>query len=156
MGLIKVFKVEYDLERMPCLVKEHDTMYSDEITVEAPKTAFEILNDVFHPALKTEEYIYLMACDTAGHVKGLFVVSQGMVNGTLLNIQGIFTRTLLCNASKIIVAHNHPSRNCFISKEDEACCNKLKAACEIMEITLLDFMILGEWEYCSFREKYLL
>lgn len=156
MGLIKVFRMEYDLDKLPCLEVEHHIGYSDLFIVDKPKVAYDIFREAFHPELKVEEYMYLMACDAADHVKGLFIVSQGMVNGTLLNIHGIMVRALLCGANRIIVAHNHPSGNCVISKEDEVCCKQLKSACEIMGITLMDFMILGDWKYSSFKEMWLL
>lgn len=120
------------------------------------KLHINTLVPVVEDELKVEEYMYLMACDAADHVKGLFIVSQGMINGTLLNVYGIIARTLLCGATQIILAHNHPSGACVISKEDEACCKQLKLACEIMGITLMDFMVLGNWEYSSFKEKWLL
>lgn len=156
MGLIKVFRMEYDLFRLPCLEEEYSIGYVDSFVIDKPRIAYEIFREAFRPELKVEEYMYLMACDAADHVKGLFIVSQGMINGTLLNVYGIMQRALLCGASQIIVAHNHPSGECNISKEDEACCKQLKSACDIMGITLMDFMILGNCEYSSFKEKWLL
>ena len=156
MGLMAVYSLEYDFDRKCSLVKERDTIFSDEIAVNNAKTAYNIFNQVFFPATKTEEYMYLMCLDAQLKVKGLFVVSQGSINSALQNIRGIFTRALLCNATCIITAHNHPSGECIISKQDEQCYKKLKAACEIVGITLMDFLILYDWEYYSFNEKGLL
>lgn len=154
MGLMAVYSLEYDLDRKCSLVKERDTIFSDEIVVNNVKTAYNIFNQVFFPATKTEEYMYLMCLDAQLKVKGLFVVSQGSINSALQNIRGIFTRALLCNATCIITAHNHPSGECIISKQDEQCYKKLKKSGELMEITIADNIIIGNDKFVSFNEKF--
>lgn len=151
---IIVYDLEYSLDRLPCLVKSRELAGAGR--VEKPEDAYRIFEKVFHPALKTEEYVYLMCCDGAGNIVGMFVVSHGTVVSALQNIRGIMLRALLCNASGIIVAHNHPSGECRISREDEECFQKLKEICRIMEVALLDNLILGCGSYLSFKEERLL
>lgn len=151
---IIVYDLEYNMNRLPCLVKCGE--YAGVWKVEKPEDAYKIFEKVFCPGLKTEEYVYLMCCDSAGYIVGMFVVSQGTVVSALQNIRGIMLRALLCNASGIIVAHNHPSGECKISKEDEGCFQKLKEICGMMEVALLDNLILGCGNYLSFKEERLL
>ena len=65
-------------------------------------------------------------------------------------------RALLCNASRIMVAHNHPSGDSSPSREDKKSTMKIKEACDLMGISLLDHIIIGEDEYFSFKAEGLL
>ena len=60
------------------------------------------------------------------------------------------------NASSIAVAHNHPSENKKASRQDIELTNKLKEACKLMDIQLLDHLILCGEDYYSFADQGLL
>ena len=57
------------------------------------------------------------------------------------------------NATKIIVAHNHPSGNPKPSKEDQLVTDRVKAVGELMDIKLLDHVIIAEGGYYSFMDE---
>ena len=57
---------------------------------------------------------------------------------------------LKCNASAIILVHNHPSGNMKPSEADKRITSKLKSACELLEISLLDHLIIYKNDYYSF------
>ena len=48
-----------------------------------------------------------------------------------------------------MVGHNHPSGNTEPSREDIEVTKRLKEACELMGIHLLDYLIIGEKTYRS-------
>ena len=50
-------------------------------------------------------------------------------------------------------AHNHPSGNPAPSASDMNETNKLKKACDIFDISLLDHIILADTTYYSFAEE---
>ena len=56
----------------------------------------------------------------------------------------ILKNAVECNATVIAVAHNHPSGSVRPSKEDINLTKKIKEACEIMDIKLLDHVLVGE------------
>ena len=64
-----------------------------------------------------------------------------------------FTTALVSNASAIILTHNHPSGNTHPSCQDDNLTKKIKAACEIMDIRLLDHIIVTPYDsyysYCD-------
>ena len=60
---------------------------------------------------------------------------------------------LLAHASGIILSHNHPSGNIVASSSDNAITSKLKKACEILDITLLDYIILSDTGYLSYADE---
>lgn len=150
--MVGVYRPEYDFDRKVRLVKEYDTGYADGYSVTEPKHIFDMIESTFKAGIQTEEYMYLICCDVKMRVKGLFIVSQGGATETLQNMRGIFMRALLCNATNIIVAHNHPSGECEPGRKDILCNQKLVEACELMEIPLMDNIILGNGKYYSFKD----
>ena len=59
---------------------------------------------------------------------------------------------LNCNASSIIIAHNHPSSNLNPSEADKSLTKKLKSAGQFLDITLLDHLIITKDGYYSFSD----
>lgn len=56
-------------------------------------------------------------------------------------------------ATSMIIAHNHPSGNLEPSEADKKITYKLKSACLIMEVPLLDHIILTADGYTSFADE---
>jgi len=59
---------------------------------------------------------------------------------------------LLCNATGIIVAYNHPSGNLKPSAEDIKVTQNIKEASKFLNIQLLDHCILTSTHYISFAD----
>ncbi|MCL5277208.1 MAG: hypothetical protein M1517_05470 [Deltaproteobacteria bacterium] len=53
----------------------------------------------------------------------------------------------------IIVAHNHPSGEVEPSNKDRLLTTKLKEACELVGINLVDHIIVGHEKYTSFADR---
>jgi DNA repair protein RadC len=51
------------------------------------------------------------------------------------------------------VCHNHPSGNLSPSKADEILTRSINRACEVMNITFLDHVIVTDGQYYSFHEQ---
>ncbi len=81
------------------------------------------------------------------------VLSIGSDRATVVDARYILRRALLANATAAIVAHNHPSGDVSPSSEDYAVTSKLKAACDVVGVQLLDHLIHGDdGEWFSFAE----
>ena len=61
-------------------------------------------------------------------------------------------KALLCGASGIILAHNHPSGDISPSELDMQIMTRIKAAGEMLSVPLLDFVICGEYYYSAKEE----
>lgn len=70
-----------------------------------------------------------------------------------MDIRIIMQTALLSHASGIILSHNHPSGNMVASSSDNALTSRLKKACELLDIRLLDHIILSESEYMSYADE---
>ncbi|MDJ1505750.1 JAB domain-containing protein [Xanthocytophaga agilis] len=76
--------------------------------------------------------------------------------GTITDVKLIFQAALGCNASSIIVAHNHPLGNLKPSQADKDLTDKLRKAGHVLELPLLDYLILSSEGYFSFADEGLL
>ncbi len=81
------------------------------------------------------------------------VITIGTKDQTLFHPRDIIYNAIKCNASGIIIIHNHPSLDITPSKQDIEMTNKLIESCNIVGIPLLDHLITNTKEYYSFYEK---
>lgn len=138
------------------VIKEKSGRYDVEKNINSPKIATKIFNDVLELDTRSEEVLALMTLDTKNKVTGLFIVSQGSINSSIVTPREIFKRAILQNSNGIIIAHNHPSGDTTPSKEDINITRRIKEAGKIIGIDLLDHIIIGDDKWISFKEKALL
>lgn len=79
--------------------------------------------------------------------------SQGGVSGTLIDVKIIVKKAVECLASSVILGHNHPSGNLHPSPEDKTITKKIKSACETLDISVLDHIIICDQQYYSFADE---
>lgn len=131
--------------------------YPAEKSLDSPDKIAKMLCDVFYLHQKTEEYVYMIAMDTKYHLLGVFEVTHGTVNVSLISPREIFMKALLCNAAYIIIAHNHPSTDISPSTEDISATKRIKEVGKLLNIPMLDSIVIGDYDrYYSFEEEYLL
>ena len=80
--------------------------------------------------------------------------SKGGIAGTVVDIRLILKDAILCKASGLILAHNHPSGELKPSQADKEITDKIKQSAKLMDIKLLDHMIIGgNGGYLSFCDE---
>lgn len=84
---------------------------------------------------------------------GICTHSKGGISGTVVDNRLIMATALKCAASGIILAHNHPSGRLKPSAEDIQITQKLKACCQMFDISLVDHIIVAKKGFYSFREE---
>ena len=102
--------------------------------------------------LRHEEFVAIYI-NRAMKVIAHETLSRGGVVGTVADTRIILKAAIERLATYIIVAHNHPSGNTRPSAADMDMTNKLKVACQHVDITLYDHLIIGENSYYSFRDE---
>jgi DNA repair protein RadC len=86
-------------------------------------------------------------------VLGVYSMSKGGVSGTIVDAKLVFSVALKCNASSIIIAHNHPSGSLTPSEADKRLTQKLKKASQYLDIVLLDHIIVTKEDFYSFSDN---
>lgn len=84
---------------------------------------------------------------------GINVVSIGSLTLSIVHPREVFKALILMNASACLCAHNHPSGEVTPSQEDRVLTTRLRAAGELLGITLLDHLILGTDRVYSFADQ---
>ncbi|RVU91546.1 DNA repair protein [Flavobacterium columnare] len=103
--------------------------------------------------IEFQEECKIILFNRANYVLGIYDLSKGGISGSIVDIRIILSVSLKCNASSIILVHNHPSGNMKPSEADKKITSKLKRACELLEIYLLDHLIISNQEYYSFAQN---
>ena len=81
------------------------------------------------------------------------MITVGTIKSTQIDHRRIIKEALLTNATAIILFHNHPSGTPVPSVADINETNKLRKACDIFDISLLDHIILTDESYYSFSDE---
>lgn len=87
------------------------------------------------------------------YIIGYHICSIGSRSGTLVDNKVILTTGLLCGASKVVVAHNHPSGITSPSEADREMTRKLVNGCAAVDLLLLDSLIITEMSHYSFADE---
>lgn len=122
--------------------------------IKSPYDCHKAILNIFNLNQHTQEHMVMLALDTKNNIAGAFTVHVGTVNSSIVHPRDIFQRALLCNATSIVLAHNHPSGSTAPSPEDVEVTKRLLDAGKIIGIELLDHLIIGDdYAYLSLKEK---
>lgn len=129
--------------------KEADVFNKKQIT--SSKDAAEyfqpMLGDLNH------EEFWILLLNRGNRIIDSFMVSQGGISGTVIDVRLILKKALDKMASAIILCHNHPSGTMQASNADLNITRKIKSAAEIMDISVLDHIIIGQNNYLSLADE---
>lgn len=102
---------------------------------------------------KEQEHLMAIYLNNQNQIVDERVISIGTKNRSLASPSDILRYAVRCNASSIIVAHNHPSGSVAPSGNDRDFTRTIMECCKLFEIVLLDHVVVGRDTYYSFREK---
>jgi len=135
------------------LVKEKTTRYDVNNTLTSPETAYKFIECVCELSSEPEENLMMLTLSTKNTVTGVFTVSKGSLNSSLVHPREVYKRALLNNANSIMIFHNHPSGDPAPSKDDIAITKRLEEAGKIIGIKLLDHLIIGDERFTSLKKR---
>ena len=135
---------QYSLKRTKVMeFREHEKL-------NMPKNVYKFLKAIKLDEEEQENLIVLVL-DVKSSVKAYYTVSIGLIDGAPSHSREIFRQAILSGASKIILAHNHPSGSTEPSSEDIKTTDAMVKAGKIIGIEILDHIIIGNGFY-SFCE----
>jgi len=83
-------------------------------------------------------------------------ISQGGIAGTVTDVRLILNVAIEKLASGIILSHNHPSGNLNPSEADIKITKKIKDACTLLDLSVLDHIIVSSQGYLSMADDNLM
>lgn len=108
------------------------------------------MEDLRH--LETERLMVVML-NTKHMFLGDFELSKGTVNASMASPRETFINALKAGAVYIVLIHNHPSGDPSPSKEDILTTKRIKEAGNIIGISLIDHIIIGDNKYISLKQR---
>ncbi len=109
-----------------------------------------IINYIAAPSVGVILAIYL---DNKKRLINYKIITIGTKDQTMVHPRDVIYNAIKCNASGIILIHNHPSNDITPSKADIEMTNILINSCNIVGIPLLDHLITNTKEYYSFFKE---
>lgn len=103
--------------------------------------------------IELQEEFKVLLLNRNNQVLGIYPLSKGGVSGTVVDAKLLYSVALKCNASSVVISHNHPSGNLKPSENDIKLTRKLKEAGNYLDIVLLDHIILSKNGYYSFVDE---
>lgn len=116
-------------------------------------------SDIVHETFKQvfiglkQEKLLAVYLDNKKRLISYKVISIGTKDETIFHPREIIYNAIKCNASALIIIHNHPSGIIIPSKKDIEMTNILINSCNIVGIPLLDHLITNTKNYYSFFKE---
>lgn len=80
-------------------------------------------------------------------------MTVGGWNETLVDVRPILREALLKRASLLVLSHNHPSGSVRPSRDDDRLTERVKKACDVMNIKFLDHVVVTDGAYYSYNDE---
>ncbi|MGS2718320.1 RadC family protein [Eionea flava] len=121
--------------------------------------------DIFSQSEKVKDYLSSQLRHRQQEVfAGLFLDSRhqllryqemffGTVNAASVYPREVVKLALDCNAVAVIFAHNHPSGVAEPSQSDRHITQQLIDSLQLIDVSVLDHIVVGDGQLCSFAER---
>ena len=99
------------------------------------------------------EHFRVIYLDRKGGMLEMQDISVGGLHSSIVHPREVFKVAVKKSAASLILVHNHPSGDPTPSQEDVEITRRLIEAGNIMGITVLDHIVIGDNSYCSLKSK---
>lgn len=122
---------------------------TEKMVIDNPDMAAAILS---HELMyQSQERFAVILLDVKNQLIGVKVITIGTATETLVHPREIFREVVKQAATKLIIAHNHPTGSLVPSQEDILLTEQLLQGATYLAIPLLDHLILGNGDFQSLR-----
>ncbi len=110
---------------------------------------------LFQPMLQDKAYeeFWALYLKQNNAIIKKYRISEGGIAATVVDPKRVFKAALECDASGVILCHNHPSGSLNPSSSDIALTQKLIEAGKHIDIKVLDHIIVSSQGYYSFADE---
>lgn len=153
MRIVK-YKTMLDENQRAVLEKELSVNYPEiDRKMNSPEKAVSLARSFLRLHEQSEEYLCMICMNTKLEMIGVFELSHGNVNSSIVSVREMFQKALLANAVSIILMHNHPSGDPNPSREDVEVTKRAVEAGNLIGVQVLDHIIVGRPGFSSLKEK---
>ncbi len=121
------------------------------------KAAYTTLRDMANFVIplfsfEMEETLFMICLDAGNHITYCEAISHGNLDSVLIEPRRVVQIAMDRRASRVVLAHNHPSGIAAPSPSDVSMTLTLKDALQLFNIELLDHFIVAEETCVSMRK----
>jgi DNA repair protein RadC len=117
----------------------------------SPRDVYNYLNSEYLNYPK--EKLIVTCLNLKNEITSKKTITIGTDDQTLFSTKEIINFAIRESANGIIISHNHPAGVAIPSTYDKIATEKLRKACELIDLQLIDHMIFGKEGYYSFKEN---
>ena len=142
------------MSNMPEITLKYKTGNYKKTKISTSLDAFQVLVELYDDdTVDYRETAFVLFLNKANNTIGWMKISEGGASATVIDPKMIFATALKCNASGIILSHNHPSGQLRASDEDRKTTSNLATIGYIMGIEVLDHVIVCRSGYYSMNDE---
>ena len=104
-------------------------------------------------SVQKQEHLVAIYLDTQNRIIEQRTIFIGSVRRSIAEPREILYYACKNMATSVIIVHNHPSGSPEPSENDLRFTQKIKRSCEDIGIICLDHLVIGKYQYYSFREE---
>lgn len=125
-----------------------------QIQVRRPKDiATLLMNDMKYLKREVAKVVML---NSKNYIMKIIDIAYGSTNFANISIKEVLTEVIKSGAPNFMLVHNHPSGDSTPSKSDVDMTNHIYEAAQMLGIELKDHIVIGNAEYTSIFEKYVI
>lgn len=106
-----------------------------------------------HFCQEEQECVAIAFTDVHNDIIDITTLFRGGRTECMLYPDRIFAAALRRSATGIVMVHNHPSGDVQPSPQDNSFAKRLEHGCQVLGLQMLDFLIVGQDRYYSWREE---
>lgn len=135
------------------LLKENSAEYFN--SKGQPMTSPEVTKDYLKSVIShhESEVFGVLFMDNRHRAQSFEILFYGTIDGASVHPREVVKRALANNSAAVILTHNHPSGISDPSQADIQLTNRLKDSLALIDVRVIDHIIVGEGEPCSFAER---
>ena len=149
-----VVKMENPILNVAEIKVAYSTSNTPRVKISSVDIAFKVLLTSWDlDTIELQEEFKILLLNRANEVLGIYPLSKGGITGTVVDQRLIFAVALKCNATGLIMCHNHPSGKLMPSETDITLTKSIGKCGELLGISLIDHLIISKDGYFSFSNE---
>lgn len=150
IGIAKAVQIKSIAELSRRIAKSHFRISNKKEFVSPEIIAGYYMEDMRHLAT---EHLKVIMLNTKYRFIGDYELTKGTVNSSLASPREVYIEALKSEAVYIVLIHNHPSGDPTPSRDDLIITKRMKDAGNIIGISLIDHIIIGDNNYISLKQQ---
>ncbi len=146
-GLAKAAQLQAALElgrRMAALSEDARPQILD-----ARDASRQVMEEMRH---LQQEHLVALLLDSRSQLLRKVTISKGTLTGSPAHPREVFKEAIAHSAASLLLVHNHPSGDPTPSRDDVLMTERLVKVGELMGVTVVDHLIIGNGRYISLKE----